>query len=80
VDALALADDVIASLPHETLIVHGRDDRVIPLATSLRLLDLLDRARLHVFARCGHWVQIEHGARFAALVEGFLAESGAAAG
>lgn len=80
VNAMALDDGVIGALPHETLIVHGRDDRVIPLATSLRLLDLIDRSQLHVFARCGHWVQIEHGARFAALVEGFLAEgSGAAA-
>ncbi len=80
VNAMALADGVIAGLPHETLIVHGRDDRVIPLATSLRLLDLIDHSRLHVFARCGHWVQIEHGARFAALVEAFLLEgSGAAA-
>jgi len=74
VDALALADDVIAALPHETLIVHGRDDRVIPLATSLRLLELIDRAQLHVFARCGHWVQIEQAARFIALLEDFLAE------
>jgi 2-hydroxymuconate-semialdehyde hydrolase len=74
VNALALDDGVIAGLPHETLIVHGRDDRVIPLSTSLRLLDLIDKSRLHVFGRCGHWVQIEHGARFLALVESFLAE------
>lgn len=81
VNAMALDDGVIAGLPHEALIVHGRDDRVIPLANSLRLLELLDRSQLHVFARCGHWVQIEHGARFAAMVEGFLLEgSGAAAG
>lgn len=72
VDELALDPGTIAALPHETLIVHGRDDRVIPMSTSLRLLDLIDNSQLHVFARCGHWVQIEHGERFTRLVEGFL--------
>jgi 2-hydroxymuconate-semialdehyde hydrolase len=74
VDALALDETVIAALPHETLIIHGRDDRVIPLSNSLRLLELIDNSQLHVFAHCGHWVQIEHAARFVRLVEDFLAE------
>ena len=75
VDALATPDERIRGLPHETLIVHGRDDRVIPLSASLRLLELIDRSQLHVFARCGHWVQIEHADRFTRLVGDFLAES-----
>ena len=29
-------------------------------------------AELHVFARCGHWVQIERTDRFITLVEDFL--------
>jgi pimeloyl-ACP methyl ester carboxylesterase len=77
VDAMALDETVIAALPHQTLIVHGRDDRVVPLSNSLRLLDLIDNSQLHVFARCGHWVQIEQGERFVKLVEDFL--TGAAA-
>lgn len=52
--------------------MHGRDDRVIPLSTSNRLLDLIPNSQLHVFARCGHWVQIEHAAAFATLVSSFL--------
>jgi 2-hydroxy-6-oxo-octa-2,4-dienoate hydrolase len=72
VDALATSDDEIRQLPHETLIVHGRDDRVIPLATSLRLLELMDRAELHVFGRCGHWTQIERADAFNELLLDFL--------
>ena len=34
--------------------MHGREDQVIPLATSYRLLELLDNADLSVFSRCGH--------------------------
>jgi pimeloyl-ACP methyl ester carboxylesterase len=70
--AMAVAEQDIAALGHETLIIHGRDDQVIPLSNSRRLLDLIPDSQLHVFARCGHWVQIEHTARFNALVDLFL--------
>ena len=74
VDALASREQDIRALPHETLIVHGRDDRVIPLVTSLTLAQWIDRSQLHVYGRCGHWTQIEHAARFAKLVGDFLTE------
>ncbi|MFM2112691.1 MAG: 2-hydroxymuconate semialdehyde hydrolase, partial [Pseudomonadota bacterium] len=35
VDAMASPEAAIRALPHETLILHGRDDQVIPLSTSL---------------------------------------------
>ncbi|GIJ51974.1 2,6-dioxo-6-phenylhexa-3-enoate hydrolase [Virgisporangium aliadipatigenens] len=71
-DALAVAEDDIAALRHRTLLVHGRDDNVIPLDVSFRLLHLIENSELHVFARCGHWVQIERADRFTALVTDFL--------
>lgn len=74
VDALATADDAIAGITHETLIIHGREDKVIPLENSLRLSRLIARSQLHVFGRCGHWTQIEHANRFTQLVSNFLAE------
>ena len=74
VDAMASPVDAIAALAHETLIIHGRDDQVIPLDNSLRLHQLIARSQLHTFGRCGHWVQIEHAARLNRLVGEFLAE------
>jgi 2-hydroxymuconate-semialdehyde hydrolase len=68
VDALASDEARIRALPHETLVVHGRDDRVIPLASSLKLLELIPKSQLHVFGKCGHWTQIEHAERFNQLV------------
>ncbi|TAM54301.1 MAG: alpha/beta fold hydrolase [Paraburkholderia sp.] len=68
VDALASDEEKIRRVAHDTLIVHGRDDRVIPLETSLRLHALIGRSQLHVFGQCGHWTQIEHAARFNRLV------------
>lgn len=75
VDAMCSPEAAIRALPHETLVVHGREDQVIPLANSTTLADWLPRAQLHVYGRCGHWTQIEHAARFARLVGDFLAEA-----
>ncbi|MBB1075200.1 alpha/beta fold hydrolase [Rhodoferax sp. 4810] len=79
VDAMVSPEAAIRALPHQTLVVHGREDRVIPLANSLTLANWIERAQLHVFGQCGHWTQIEHAARFAQLVENFLAEADAQA-
>jgi 2-hydroxymuconate-semialdehyde hydrolase len=70
--AMASRDDDIRRLPHKTLVVHGRDDRVVPPSNSFKLLELIPDAELHVFGRCGHWTQIEHAARFNKLVLDFV--------
>lgn len=72
VDSLATGDDELSRLPHSTLVVHGREDAVIPLETSLHLMRTIPDCRLHVFGRCGHWTQIEHADAFAELVADFL--------
>ncbi len=77
VDAMCSPEAAIRALPHQTLVIHGREDQVIPLATSLTLMQWIPRAQLHVFGQCGHWTQIEHAARFAQLLGSFLAEAGA---
>ncbi|WP_018719566.1 alpha/beta fold hydrolase [Arhodomonas aquaeolei] len=76
VDAMASPEDEIRTLDAETLIVHGRDDRVIPPENAHRLHELIGPSQLHVFGRCGHWTQIEHAHRFNRLVSDFLAEAG----
>lgn len=71
-DAMCIPDAEIRAVTAPTLIVHGRDDQVIPLTTSLRLLELIDNSQLHVFGQCGHWTQIEKSDEFADLVIDFL--------
>ena len=77
VDAMTSPEAAIRALPHETLILHGREDQVIPLQTSLTLAAWIPNSQLHVFGHCGHWTQIEHAARFAQLVGNFLDEADA---
>ncbi|OZE91306.1 alpha/beta fold hydrolase [Rhodococcoides fascians] len=74
VDAMTVDQELVRELQNDTLIVHGRDDQVIPMSNSVELAGLIDKSQLHVFGRCGHWVQIEESARFNALVGSFLAE------
>jgi 2-hydroxy-6-oxo-octa-2,4-dienoate hydrolase len=75
VNHLATPEDQIRGIRHETLIVHGRDDRVIPLDNAYRLHALIDASDLHVFGRCGHWTQIERSDAFNRLLIDFLAGS-----
>jgi pimeloyl-ACP methyl ester carboxylesterase len=72
VEAMCTHEDEIRKLPHKTLIVHGREDQVIPVQTSLRLMELIDNGDLSVYSHCGHWSMIERNADFnRALIEFF---------
>jgi pimeloyl-ACP methyl ester carboxylesterase len=73
VEAMKTPEEEIRKLPHRTLIVHGREDQVIPVDTSLKLMTLVENGDLHVFSHCGHWVQIERSVDFNRLVSDFLA-------
>jgi 2-hydroxymuconate-semialdehyde hydrolase len=74
VDDLALSGAELAAIEIPVLMVHGRDDRVVPWRnSSAQLLDLLPDSRLHVLSGCGHWTMIEKTAAFLAVVEPFLA-------
>ena len=62
----------LASVKLPALLVHGRDDRTVPMENSLRLLSVLQNSRLVLLSRCGHWAQLEHAAEFNALVTNFI--------
>lgn len=62
----------LRDIENEVMVIHGREDRVVPLHASLDLFRYLRHAQLHVFGGCGHWTQIEHGDRFNRLVMDFL--------
>jgi 2-hydroxymuconate-semialdehyde hydrolase len=74
VDALASLEQDIRALTHDTLVIHGREDQVIPVNNSTTLANWISKSQLHIFGRCGHWTQIEHAARFNQLVVNFLNE------
>jgi pimeloyl-ACP methyl ester carboxylesterase len=69
---LAITEEQVRAVAHPTLLVHGREDLVVPLQVSLNMLELMPNADLHVFSRCGHWTQIERADEFNRVVSDFL--------
>lgn len=78
VDAMSSDPVAIAALQQPTLIIHGREDKVIPPANSQTLHELIRCSQLHSFGQCGHWTQIEHKDSFNRLVLDFLKANNAA--
>lgn len=74
VEFMARTDEEIKGIKHPTLIIHGREDQVIPVENSYKLINLIDDAQLHIYGHCGHWTQIEKANEFAKLVDNFLSE------
>jgi len=68
--------DELAAMRTPTLLIHGRDDKVIPVSSSRQLAEQIPGARLEVIPECGHWVQIEKTDEFISLVSEFLGEDG----
>ncbi|MGB6329496.1 MAG: alpha/beta hydrolase [Halarcobacter sp.] len=71
---MASDEEKIKAIKNDVLIIHGREDKVIPFENSIRLHKLITKSQLHAFGECGHWSQIEHGNRFNKIVKDFLIE------
>ena len=62
----------LADVTTPALIIHGRDDRTVPMEGSLRLVSALPNSRLMIFNHCGHWAQVEKANEFNRLVTDFI--------
>jgi 4,5:9,10-diseco-3-hydroxy-5,9,17-trioxoandrosta-1(10),2-diene-4-oate hydrolase len=62
----------LAKVECPTLLVWGIEDRFSPIEGGLALVKRLKDARLHVFAQCGHWAQVEKAREFERLALEFL--------
>ena len=71
--AIATPEADIRKIRQRALVIHGRDDQIVPLSNSYRLHALLEHSDLHVFGECGHWTQIERKDQFARLLMDFFA-------
>ena len=73
---LGITEDQVRATTTPALLVHGREDRVVPAEVSWTMVNLLPEADMHVFARCGHWTQIERADEFNAVVGDYLGRAG----
>ena len=72
---LDITEDEVRAIATPTLLIHGREDKVVALQVSVAMLGLLPNADLHVFSACGHWTQIERADEFSAVVSDYLGRS-----
>ena len=70
-----ITEDELSAITSPVLLLHGREDMMIPVAASYWLAERIPNAQLHVFGKTGHWTQIEQAERFKFLVDGFFAGS-----
>lgn len=70
-----MPEAIAAKIVHPTLVLHGREDRVIPLELGLRIAHAVPNAQMHIFGQCGHWVQAERFDDFVALTHRHLASA-----
>lgn len=70
-NALITPDEQIAEIKTPTLLVHGREDRVVPKETSLHISSLISGSELHIFGQCGHWSHRDKEDRFLRLITDF---------
>jgi 2-hydroxymuconate-semialdehyde hydrolase len=69
---LGPSHDLIAALRIPSLVIAGRDDRVVPHTDAVELAGLLTNSDLHVLGGTGHWFALERAETFNALVLDFL--------
>ncbi|WP_194829826.1 alpha/beta fold hydrolase [Nocardia sp. XZ_19_231] len=55
-----------------TLMLWGRDDRMLPYDQAHVANRMVPEIELHTFARCGHWVQVERKVEFERIATEFL--------
>lgn len=64
--------DKLSKVKQPTLIIHGMQDKVIPVKHIYNAHNLIPRAKLEIFDQCGHNPQIEKAPEFNETVLSFL--------
>lgn len=65
--------DRLHTLMVPTLILHGAEDKYVPVSWAKRAHTLIKNSELHVFPQCGHWLTLEKPEEFNGVVSEFLA-------
>lgn len=72
---LFYAPEFIARVACPTLVVNGKDDKVVPVANAYRFLELIPDSWGYIIPHCGHWAMMERPRDFAAACLAFFKES-----
>jgi len=70
--ALAIALTIAHPERVNKLLLMGSVGVHFEITSGLKLFDLIENSQLNLFAKCGHWTQIEHTERFNRLAKYFF--------
>ncbi|UDY24594.1 alpha/beta fold hydrolase [Nocardioides sp. Kera G14] len=70
---LPLTEDQLREIAAPALVLHGREDKVVPVENGISLGMLLPEVTSVLVSSCGHWVQVEQADLFEAQLKLFLA-------
>ncbi len=65
-------EEFIARVRAPTLVINGKQDRIITLVQAYRMLELIENSAGYIMPNCGHWTMIEHPIEFAGVVTQFI--------
>lgn len=67
--------ELVARVACPTLVVNGKDDKVVPVANAYRFLELIPNSWGYIMPHCGHWAMMERPRDFANACLSFLGEA-----
>lgn len=65
-------EDFIRRVQAPTLVINGKQDKVVPLSDAMRMLDLIPKSWAYFIPDCGHWAMLEHPRDFASATLNFI--------
>lgn len=73
-NGLHYPDDMIAAVKTRTLVVNGKEDKVVPIEQAFEFLTLLENSTGYLIPHCRHWAMIEYPELFAKVCIDFFAD------
>ena len=65
-------EKAVRNIQAPTLVLHGREDNVVPVQCGRVLSENIPDCDLYVFGKCGHWVQTEQKQKFLNILNNFI--------
>ncbi len=74
-NGLYYPDDAIAAVKTRTLVVNGKEDKVVPIEQAFEFLTLLENSTGYLIPHCRHWAMIEYPELFSRVCIDFFEDT-----
>ncbi|MDQ1002214.1 2-hydroxy-6-oxo-6-(2'-aminophenyl)hexa-2,4-dienoate hydrolase [Neobacillus niacini] len=71
---LYLEKEQLEAIKQNTLFVHGKKDKMVPISHSYEMFEHIENSRLYAISNCGHWAMLEYPEEFSKVCIDFINE------